>query len=295
MTVSYDSYRVFYAVAKNGGFTRAAVELNNSQPNITRIIGNLEQTLGCTLFVRSKHGATLTPEGEKLYAHIAVAVSHIQAGEAELAAAKSLEDGIVSIAVSETALHGSLLSVLKRLREKHPKLRLRVANCSSARGIEMLNGKTADFALITTPFDLLDNMEAATVKKFREFAVAGTAFRELAGKTLTFSDLTRYPLVCLGEKTATYRFYADLFLKHGASLSIAVEAATSDQILPLVESNLGIGFVPQAFLKNVENVVPLKIDIPEREIKLVKRKDVPLSLAAKTLSAALVDSKRDDV
>ena len=94
----------------------------------------------------------------------------------------------------------------------------------------MLNGKTADFALITTPFDLLDNMEAAT----------------------------------------------------------------SDQILPLVESNLGIGFVPQAFLKNVENVVPLKIDIPEREIKLVKRKDVPLSLAAKTLSAALVDSKRDD-
>ena len=231
MEVSDDSYRVFYAVAKNGGFTRAAVELNNSQPNITRIIGNLEQALGCTLFVRSKHGATLTPEGERLYAHIAVAVSHIQAGEAELAAAKSLEDGIVSIAVIETALHGSLLSVLKRLRKKHPKLRLRVANCSSAQGIEMLNGKTADFALITTPFDLLDNMEAAT----------------------------------------------------------------SDQILPLVESNLGIGFVPQAFLKNVENVVPLKIDIPEREIKLVKRKDVPLSLAAKTLSAALVDSKRDDV
>ena len=47
-------------------------------------------------------------------------------------------------------------------------------------------------------------------------------------------------------------------------------------------------------MKNAENIVPLKIDIPEREIKLVKRKDVPLSLAAKTLSAALADSKRDD-
>mgnify|MGYP000375794132 FL=1 len=158
----------------------------------------------------------------------------------------------------------------------------------------MLNGKTADFALITTPFDLPDNMEAATVKKFREFAVTGTAFSELTGKTLTFSDLARYPLVCLGEKTATYRYYTDLFLKHGAPFSVAVEAATSDQILPLVESNLGIGFVPQVFLKNTGNVVPLKIDIPEREIKLVKRKDVPLSLAAKTLSAALADSKRDD-
>ena len=42
--------------------------------------------------------------------------------------------------------------------------------------------------------------KAVNRKKFREFAVTGTAFRELAGKTLTFSDLTRYPLVCLGEK-----------------------------------------------------------------------------------------------
>lgn len=295
MIISYDSYRVFYAVAKNGGFTRAAAELNNSQPNITRVVGNLEQALGCALFVRSKRGAALTPEGEKLYAHIAAAVRHIQAGEAELAAAKSLEDGIVSIAVSETALHGSLLPVLKRLREKHPKLRLRVANCSSAQGIEALNGKTADFALITTPFDLPDNMEATTIQKFREVAAAGTAFRELAGKKLSFADLARYPLVCLGEKTATYRFYADLFLKHGAPFSVAVEAATSDQILPLVESNLGIGFVPQAFLRDSAAVALLAVDLPEREIKLVKRKDVPLSLAAKVLSAALADSKRDDV
>lgn len=293
MIVGYDSYRVFYAVAKNGGFTRAAAELNNSQPNITRIIGNLEQALGCTLFVRSKRGAALTPEGEKLYAHIAAAVRHIQAGEAEIAAAKSLEDGIVSIAVSETALHGSLLPVLKRLREKHPKLRLRMANCSSDRGIEALNGKAADFALITTPFDLPDNMEAATVQKFREVAVAGTAFRELAEKALTFADLARYPLVCLGEKTATYRFYADLFLKHGVPFSVAVEAATSDQILPLVESNLGVGFVPQAFLNDASAVVFPKINLPEREIKLVKRKDVPLSLAAKTLSGALCGSNAD--
>lgn len=292
MIVSYDSYRIFYTVAKNGGFTRAAAELNNSQPNVTRVVGNLERTLGCTLFVRSKRGAVLTPEGEKLYAHVAAAVRHIQSGEAELAAAKSLEDGIVSIAVSETALHGSLLPVLKRLREKHPKLRLRVANCSSAQGIEALNGKTADFALITTPFDLPDNMEAVTLQKFHEIAVAGEAFRELAEKTVTFADLARFPLVCLGEKTATYRFYADLFLKHGVPFSVAVEAATSDQILPLVESNLGIGFVAQAFLKNAGNVVPLKVDIPEREIRLVKRKDVPSSLAAKTLSAALCDSNR---
>lgn len=290
MIISYDAYRVFYAVAKNGGFTRAAKELNSSQPNVTRVVGNLERTLGCALFVRSKRGAALTPEGEKLYAHVAAAVGHIRTGEAEILAAKSLEDGAVSIAVSETALHIALLPVLKDLRKRHPKLRLRVANCSSDQGIAALNDRLADFALITTPFDLPENMESLPVRKFREVAVAGEAFSDLAGKPLTFADLARYPLVCLNEKTATHRFYADLFSKHGEPFFVAVEAATSDQILPLAESNLGIGFVPEAFLKDGAKTIMPQIEIPEREIRLVRRTDKPLSLAAKVLCGKLPNS-----
>lgn len=283
MTVSYDAYRVFDAVARAGSFTRAALELNTGQPNVTRAVGNLERALGCVLFVRTKHGAALTPEGEKLHAHIAIAVRHIQAGESEIAAAKSLENGVVSIAASENALRGCLLPVLKAMREKHPKLRLRVANCSSDQGIDALNDGTADLAVVTTPFDLPANMDSVLIKTFRETAVAGRAFAHLADAPLTFSDLARYPLICLNEKTATHRFYADLFARNGAAFSPAVEAATSDQIPPLVESNLGIGFVSRDFLTDATGVVSLRIDVPEREIRLLKRRDKPLSLTARTL------------
>lgn len=283
MTVSYDAYRVFDAVARAGGFTRAALELNTGQPNVTRAVGNLERALGCALFVRTKHGAVLTPEGEKLHAHIALAVRHIQAGESEIAAAKSLENGVVSIAASENALRGCLLPVLKTMREKHPKLRLRVANCSSDQGIDALNNGAADLAVVTTPFDLPANMDSVLIKTFRETAVAGRAFAHLADATLTFADLARYPLICLNEKTATHRFYADLFAKNGVPFRPAVEAATSDQIPPLVESNLGVGFISRDFLTDSTELVPLKIDIPEREIRLLKRKDKPPSLAARAL------------
>lgn len=283
MTVSYDAYRVFDAVARAGSFTRAALELNTGQPNVTRAVGNLERALGCVLFVRTKHGAALTPEGEKLHAHIAIAVRHIQAGESEIAAAKSLENGVVSIAASENALRGCLLPVLKAMREKHPKLRLRVANCSSDQGIDALNDGAADLAVVTTPFDLPANMDSVLIKTFRETAVAGRAFAHLADAPLTFADLARYPLICLNEKTATHRFYADLFARNGAAFNPAVEAATSDQIPPLVESNLGIGFVSRDFLTDATGVVSLRIDVPEREIRLLKRKDKPLSLTARTL------------
>lgn len=56
MNISYDSYRVFYYVAKYHSFTQAAVVLMSNQPNVTRTIKNLEQALGCKLFIRSSRG-----------------------------------------------------------------------------------------------------------------------------------------------------------------------------------------------------------------------------------------------
>lgn len=120
MNINYDYYRVFYYVAKYKSFTAAAGALLNNQPNVTRMIKKLEEELGCALFVRQRHGVTLTPEGEKLYAHISVAFEHILCGEEEIARDRSLQSGIVTIAASEIALHCVLLPVLKKFRKPTP-------------------------------------------------------------------------------------------------------------------------------------------------------------------------------
>ena len=73
MNISYDSYRVFYYAAKYKSFSQAAAALYSNQPNVTRTIHRLEAELCCSLFSRSPQGVKLTPEGEKLYAHIAAA------------------------------------------------------------------------------------------------------------------------------------------------------------------------------------------------------------------------------
>ena len=60
--ITFDYYRIFYFVAKYKSFTKAAEVLQNSQPNISRCMGNLEQELECKLFMRSNRGIILTPE-----------------------------------------------------------------------------------------------------------------------------------------------------------------------------------------------------------------------------------------
>ena len=151
MIVSYDAYRVFYTVARFGSFTKAASVLLASQPNLTRTIRNLESALGCTLFVRSNRGVSLTPEGEKLFARVSVACEQIQAGEEELASDRSLQSGVVSIGASETALHGFLLPVLGAFHRAYPGVRLRISNHSTPQALAALRNGLVDVAVVTSP------------------------------------------------------------------------------------------------------------------------------------------------
>lgn len=295
MYISYDYYRIFYYVAKHHSFTQAANVLLNNQPNITRSIKNLEHELGCTLFIRSNRGVQLTPEGEKLYAHIRIAFEHIQAGEKELSLDKSLQSGVVTIGASEVALHCLLLPVLKRYHKLYPEIRIRVSNHSTPQAISALKNGLVDLAVVTTPTDHSKSLAAKTIKSFQEVAVCGSAFSFLAGRTLSLKELAEYPIICLEAQTKTYEFYAQLFLDNGLKLSPDIEAATADQILPMVKNDLGIGFVPEAFVtgeaeRNNIYVLALSEPIPKRFICLLKRAGQSLSIAAKALERMILDS-----
>lgn len=287
MNISYDYYRVFYYVAKYKSFTGAAGALLNNQPNITRMIKKLEDELGCILFVRQRRGVTLTPEGEKLYAHISVAFEHILCGEEEIIRDRGLQSGIVTIAASEIALHCVLLPILKDFRKCYPGIRIRILNHSTPQAIDVLKQGLADFAIVTEPFELPTGLSSNILQSIREVPVCSTAFSLLTGTSLTDEQMKQFPLISLGEKTSSFTFYSDFFNKMGVSFSPDIEAATADQILPMIKSDLGIGFVPTTFLEkeNMENLIILNTDppIPARNICMVKRKDSSLSIAASKL------------
>lgn len=53
-----------------GSFSRAAEELGYTQSAVSQMVRSLEEELHTTLFIRSRHGVSLTANGEELLPHI---------------------------------------------------------------------------------------------------------------------------------------------------------------------------------------------------------------------------------
>ena len=83
------------------------------------------------------------------------------------------------------------------------------------------------------------------LKPFYEVLVGGRTFTALSSQNLSLKELNNYPLISLSDESMTRAFYRQFFLDHGAVLKPDTEAATTDQMLTLVKSELGIAFLPQ--------------------------------------------------
>ena len=290
MYVDWEYYKIFYYVAKYQNFTKAARVLGSNQPNITHAMNRLESQLNCVLFIRSNRGVTLTPEGELLYSRIASAAVQIQDAEEELSASATLEHGAISISATETALNIYLSEKLRAFHTEYPGIRLRISNHSTPQAVAALHETTADFAVITTPVTLSPSLTQTIVKEIREVPICAPAFSGLLGRSVALSELEAYPLITLGAGTTSHAFYVSVFTAQGVAFQPAIEAATADQIIPMAEAGLGVGIVPEAFIRPSDNVrrIELQEPLPLRAVCIVKRKGQPLSVAARELERMLL-------
>lgn len=294
MDINFEYYKVFYFVAKYGNITKAAMALGGNQPNVTRIMKLLESQLNCRLFIREARGISLTEEGERLYSHVEIAYRHLINAQEEIFRQDSQSCGSVEIGATDTALHLFLLSALHDFKMEYPAIRIKIHNHTTLETIKYLASGKLDFAVITTPFEAPKTFSAVKALDFAEILVGGTQYQDLCHATLKLKDIKKYPWIGLSRGSATYNLYKNFFIENRIDLEPDMEVTTADLMLPLIENNLGIGFVPeklaQPLLKEKKLVqIYLDCDIPKRSIEIVSDKGRGKGLAADTFYKYLLD------
>lgn len=298
MDINYDYYRIFYYVAKYRNLTQAAEVLHHNQPNISRIMKLLEQETGCKLLNRSNRGISLTPEGERLYSHVRIAVEQIKEAEDELIQSATMQKGSVTIGASETALRMLVLPVLNEFQRKYPGIRIRIFNHLTSQALESVRKGLVDFSVVATPAAIEKPLVSCSILEYQDILIGGPSCSSLKNKVLSLQELSSHPLVCLGEGTVTYRFYEEFYRRNHMIWKPELEAATTDQILPMVKHDLGIGYVPELYAKDAlekKEVYRLRLSekLPVRQICFVENQDQSLSIAAKELKILLLQYAKD--
>ena len=103
MNINLEYYKVFITIAKNKNITKAANELNISQPAISKMLKTMEGQIGKKLFIRENKGVALSKEGIELYNLISNEIHNII--KAENVFSRIISNNEIKIAIHPTFLN----------------------------------------------------------------------------------------------------------------------------------------------------------------------------------------------
>jgi len=132
---------VFEAAARAGNFSKAAAELNVTQPAVSRMLARLEAHLGVRLFERSGGGARLTDDGRILYQRLSTSFTEIETTIAQIKAARTTTE-TVDLSLSSAFTTHWLMPRIHHFQRAFPTVDLRFQLIGGA-----LRGPVADVDL----------------------------------------------------------------------------------------------------------------------------------------------------
>ncbi len=233
----------FSTVARTGGITRAADELNTVQSNVTQRVKALEAEIGTALFERHSRGMTLTGAGRRLlpYAQRIAALSR----EAVLAARDDGEPkGPLSIGSMETTAAVRLPSLLAEFHRRFSAVRLTLRTATTADLVAAVLDGTLDGAFVAGP---IEHAELTAVTAFREELVLLTSRRWTSLAALRAGTAESGPTALVFRTGCTYRQRLEqIFTEFGWPSAARFELGTLDGMIGCVAADMGVTLLPRA-------------------------------------------------
>jgi len=282
--------QVFLTVATERSFSRAAEKMFRTQPAISLALQRLEQELGEKLIDRSGKDLILTDAGLTVLEYARRFQSLKSELDNSLGELRDNSAGRLAIGANEsTTLY--LLQHIQRYRELYPKIKVQVRRSLSSKIPDELIDGNLELGVIS--FDPSDERIKSKVIYTDSLALVVSPQHQLANrKSVSITDLGSEIFIAHNVVSP----YRDLVLRefqaHKTPLNMLVEMPTIEAIRKLVQSNMGVAFLPrmcveQEIEQKLLHEVRVKELHVERKIRLVYPARRGLSHAARAFLEVL--------
>ncbi len=243
--------KTFSAVARTGGITRAAEELNTVQSNVTQRVKALEAEIGTALFERHSRGMTLTGAGRRLLPY---APRWAALARAAVRAARDNGEpkGPLAIGSLETTAAVRLPPLLAEFHRRFPAVRLSLRTATTADLVAGVLDGTLDGAFVA---GTIEHVELISTIAFREELVLVTARRWKTLASLRAGTPESGPTALVFRTGCTYRQRLEQILaEFGWPSATRFELGTLDGMIGCVAADMGVTLLPRAVVGRNETV-----------------------------------------
>src|SRR5438132_2416622 len=275
---------VFLAVAREGGFSRAADKLYRTQSAVSQAVRKLEGEIGEPLFDRSSREGLLTDAGRVLQEYAEQLLNVRENAREALAELRELQKGKLVIGANEfTALY--LLRVLAEFRRLHPAIRIVVQRSLGSQIPDDVRRHNCEFGVLT--YDPQDPELASVVVYSDELIFVVPPQHPLARESqVSIRQLGAESFVAHIVSSPYREKVIQAFNKYKTPLHMGVELPTLQAIKRFVALGNGVAFLPEI---SVEDEIArgdlVRIPVQElsvhRKLRLIHRKTGTLSHAGR--------------
>jgi DNA-binding transcriptional LysR family regulator len=247
---------IFFTAVQRGSMAKAAQTLGVTQPAVSKVIADLEHTLGVRLLDRGARGVEPTNYGRALLSRANAAFDELRQSVRDIEFLTDPTVGEVRIGCQETFAAAILPSVIHRFSKAYPKVVLHVEQLGSlAAESSALRERTIDIGmfLLVKPHDdklFADDLNVEVLFLEQMVIVAGRESPWARRRKIDLAELVDEPWVVTESDTLSYLRLTEAFAARGLGVPKRILQTLSSHLrVNLAASGSHITTLPNSTLR----------------------------------------------
>jgi len=228
---------LFARVVDAGSFSEASRELKQSPSAVSKQIAHLEDRVGVRLLVRSKHGVTLTDDGQTFYERCAEIRRSIAAAEELIVSFGDHPKGVLRVSTTVAFGRAQIIPTLPAFMAEHPDVQVAfdLTDSKLDHGQDLI-----DVAIQFTEQIEDQSLVARKIAHNRRVLCASPEYLARAGTPQNPEDLRTHNCLQLSTVSRFNEWHFKGFEERGLLLSGNFEANSADALYQATLSGLGV-------------------------------------------------------
>jgi LysR family transcriptional activator of glutamate synthase operon len=279
--------KYFLEVARLEHVTEAARSLHVTQSSLSKTIQRLEEDLGAPLFDRIGRKLRLNEFGSRFLRRAERALFELEQGKQEISDLSSPEHGTLELAVTTAS---TLPNILREFRKKRPYIQFHVQMLTTQEMVTLLQRGGVDFCLSSPPIQG-DDIECQIVFIDPILVAVPKGHRLADRSSVSLTELKDEWFVGVKKGYGTRDLVDSVCKSVGFVPKYVYEGDEPARLSTLVESEIGIAFIPSTARNSREHITYLQVENHElvREIALLWNRSRYISRAALEFRKVVVE------